>query len=106
MIVSLRPAIVIVLLLLPSLVGLAVPCPDDLLIDMGGGPDQCSTGASPDASPVDSVPAVCPCACHFGISIAPDAPALPAPLVGALHAPMKAADLAAVPALITHPPVA
>jgi len=94
----------VVLLLVIGLMAVAAPCPDDLEVD-GGAPDRCLAASSSDDAP-NAAPSVCPCICHVTLCVVGNVRVVPSPLVAELHAPEPAADLPAVPAPITHPPLA
>jgi hypothetical protein len=93
----------VVLLLVISLMPAAIPCADDLAVDAGA-PDRCLAAASSDDGP-EAAPSVCPCICHVALGVVAIVRVAPSTLVAELHAPEPAADLPAVPAPITHPPL-
>ncbi len=93
----------VVLLLVIGLMAVAAPCPDDLEVD-GGAPDRCLAAASSDDTPAPA-PSVCPCICHIAFGVVGTVRVAPSPSVAQLHALKPAADLPAVPASITHPPL-
>jgi len=93
----------VVLLLVIGLMAVAAPCPDDLDVDSGA-PDRCLAAASSDDTPAPA-PSVCPCICHVALSVVGNVRVVPSPLVAELYIPAPAANLPAVPASITHPPL-
>jgi hypothetical protein len=98
-----RPG-VIVLVIAIGLIAAAVPCPDDLAVEAGA-PDQCGTPRSPDDSTTPA-PSVCPCVCHVAFGVTPAIRVAPGSSVAEVEFSQAASNLDAVPALISHPPLA
>ena len=94
----------IVLVVAVGLLAAAVPCPDDLAVETGAS-DQCLASRSEDGTP-SPAPSICPCACHVALGFVEAVRVAPPLLVGDLLTPGPEADQPAVPALITHPPLA
>lgn len=88
-----------------GLLVLPFPCPDDLLVALGG-PDRCVAQTPGDSSPSPDAPAHCPCACHVPMATGPAAPAAPMLLVAELETLNPLGVLAAVSTPTTPPPLA
>lgn len=88
-----------------GLLVLPFPCPDDLLVALGGA-DQCVDRTADDSSPSPDAPAHCPCACHVPMATGPATPAAPTLLVAELETLKPLGVLTAVPTPTTPPPLA
>ncbi len=93
----------LVLMIVLGLMAAAIPCPDDLAVE-GGAPDQCRTSGSPNDSPTP--PSVCLCVCHVAFGVTPSARLDTTTPVAEFESPATDSNLDAVPAPISHPPLA
>lgn len=96
--------IVLVALLVTNLSALALPCADDLLVELGASPETCVATPPGDSGAPAPVLSVCPCACHMGFALSAATSVQPACFVASvlpqdpLDAPRDVARL------IPHPP--
>ena len=86
-----------------GLMAAAIPCPDDLAVEAGA-PDQCRTSGSPVDSPAPC--SICPCVCHVAFGVTPAIRVAPGLSIAEVKSPHLASGLDAVPAPISHPPLA
>ncbi len=96
--------VLLVALLAANVVAVALPCPDDLLVELGAGPEQCVADAPHDAGSPTAPPAPCPCACHMGLDVGAGVRVEPTSLATAVL-PLDAASTPEdLLVLIQHPP--
>lgn len=93
----------IVLMLVIGLMAAGIPCPDDLAVEAGA-PDQCRTSGSSDDAPAPT--SVCLCVCHVAFGVTPAVRVAPGLSIAEIKSPQMASDLDAIPAPISHPPLA
>ena len=96
----------LVVLLAASSVSMASPCADDLLVELGYGPDRCvgSAGRAADETSPEAPISVCPCACHMAIAVDGSPGVVLVMLAEKITPALAHSNLTAESPPITHPP--